>query len=162
MFRDRRPLPVDPEFWQWWISRHEEGPWEPAGKTREIAIDEALDQDVFMEIEPRQEGQPWRAGFYVCLCRRRTLDLSRWFDVHEWLDEMYEQIDEENGGDENGENHPLDELTPADKAALGESVRSAIWHWQNRRGLRLSPYWLDMYGAPEWVTVPLPPEDSAT
>lgn len=160
----KRPLPVEPEPWQWWVSRYEEGPWHPAGPTREIAIDEAIGQDECVEVEPDEDDptQTWKAGFYLCQCRRRVIDLSTYFDADEWLSGVAENMDaNEDGSDDNGDYHPLEDLTDDDMLALEECVRTAIWHWQNRRGLCLSPWWLDMKGNPEWVTVPLPKEDDA-
>lgn len=161
---NRKPLPVEPEPFSWWISRDAER-WEPTGcDTREGAIDEAMGQDFGVEIEPEDPGQPWHAGFYIGQYRKRVLDLSVYFDAMDWLDRLYDQMCDEDGPDESGDHHPLDELSPADQRDLEACVRSAIWHFQNRRGLKLSPWFLEQ--APgtrdEWVTVPLPDETSET
>jgi hypothetical protein len=131
----------------------------PAGETREIAIDEALDQHCYQEVDDADEDEPeqvWKAGFFICECRRRVIDLSRYFDAEEWLTMVEDQMCDEDGSDANGNNHPLEEIKPEDQRALEECVRTAIWHWQNRRGLPLRPWWLDMRGSPEWILVPLP------
>jgi hypothetical protein len=152
-----RPLPVDPGPFTWWVSTDQER-WTPGGDTREIAIDEAINQGDYIEIEPEAPGEPWRAGFFVGQYRKRVVDLSLFFDAKNWIERLYDEMDEELGYDEFGENHPLDQITDDENRALESSVRSAIWHWQTRRDLRLSPHWLEE--APgtkdEWVTVPLP------
>jgi len=152
--------PVAPEPFSWWISRDGEA-WEPTGcDTREAAIDEAMGRDFGIEIEPDKPGEPWRAGFYLGRYRKRVLDLSLYFDAEEWLSSLYDQMCDEDGPDEDGDHHPLDEITPDDQRGLEACVRSAIWHWQARRGLKLSPWWLEQEPGDrdEWVTVPLPDE----
>lgn len=159
----RRPLPVKPEPFTWWISRDQER-WEPTNcDIREAAINEATWQDFGQEIEPQEPGQPWHAGFYVGQYRKRVMDLSQYFDAEEWIEGLYDQMVGEDGSDADGDNHPLEELSASDIRALEACVHSAIWHFQNRRGLKLSPFWLEQ--APgtrdEWVTVPLPEQEGA-
>ena len=102
MARLKKPLPVEPEPFQWWYSRDEEGPWQPGGETREIAISEALGSDTYEEISPGElDDQPdWLVGFHVCRMRRRVLDLSRYFNAADWLDDIGEQMTDEDGPDD--------------------------------------------------------------
>lgn len=158
MTRIKKPLPVEPEPFQWWYSRDEEGPWEPGGDTREIAISEALGTDTYVELPPGElDDQPeWMVGFYVCRMRRRVLDLSQYFDAADWLADIGDQMTDEDGPDEDGDHHPLEGLTRDQVASLDESVRLAIWHWQQRHGLKLSPWYLESQGQAEWVLLPHP------
>jgi len=155
----RNSIPVEPGPFTWWVSRDAER-WEPATDTREGAIAEAVGQDLGVEIEPEKPGDPWRMGFYVGRYRKRVIDLSQYFDADDWITRLYDQMCDEDGSDEDGDHHPLDELSPQDRRDLEACVRSAIWHFQNRRGVKLSPWFLEQ--APgnrdEWVTVPVDDE----
>ena len=150
----RHPCPAGD--YEWYVSRSDDGPWLPAGPTRETAISEALGQEDYFEVEPTDEHPEWRVAFMMCRARPYHVDLSRKFDADDWLDWVGDQFEDEEGGDEYGDRHPLEGLSTDDIKSLEESVRSAIWHWQNRRGLPLRSYWLDMKGAYEEVVMPHP------
>jgi len=147
--------PIEPQPWTWWYATCEEGPWHPGGATRDRAISEALGQGYFEEIAPKESGGLWHAGFFLCQCRRSSLNLAAYFDADEWLTRLSEDLTDEDSTDEDGGNGPLERLTEEDIRDLQRSIETAIWHWQNRRQKPLFRYYLDMKGTPEWITVPL-------
>ena len=168
-----RPHPCPAPAPQWWASTNEEilttGPLD----TRECIIAEALDQGDFQEIEPdgydlkkphyapeNQALTGWKAGIWVGRYQRRHIDLSKWFDGEAWIEQLFERMDDEDGADESGDNHPLDELTSADIAALQESVRLAIWHWQHRRQIKLQAYYMNLVSGGEMEVVPHPDNET--
>lgn len=168
-----RPHPCPAPKPQWWASRDEEilttGPLD----TREDAINEALFQGDFNEIEPEgydfsmpldapenKTRTDWKAEIWVGQYRRRHIDLSKWFDADAWVEDLTDRMDDENGADENGDHHPLEELTKADIAALEESVRLAIWHWQHRRQIKLCAYYMDLVSGGECEVLPHPENPS--
>ncbi|PNW65565.1 UNVERIFIED_CONTAM: hypothetical protein BEN50_22250 [Euhalothece sp. KZN 001] len=164
MARRNKPLPVDPGPFSWWISTDGER-WEPTWcDNLNDAIIKAIEREFGVDIEPKTPDGPWRRGFYMARYRKRVLDLSEYFDAHEWIERLYDQMCDEDGPDEDGDHHPLDELSQQDQRDIEACVRSAIWHFQNRRGLKLSPWHLEP--APgtreEWVIVPLPDDVSET
>lgn len=144
----------------WWFGRCEEGPFTDAETIdKETAIAEAIGQDCIQEIVPDGPGLPWRAGFYLAWARRRHVRLDRYFDAHEWIDRTAEQMEDEDGSDEDGNNHPIDDVGKEDIRALEACVQSAIWHWQNRRAIPCRACYLDMlHSGVEWIVRDLPPE----
>lgn len=146
--------PCPPPSLGWYAGRDEEimnvGPFD----TRQDAIEEALAEGYFQEVEPEGE-HGWRAQICVMQGSARHINLSNWFDAQDWLYVVQDRMDDQNGGDESGENHPLEELTDEDIQALEASVRSAIWHWQHRRQIKLKAWYLNCK-FDEFVSVPHP------
>ena len=162
------PHPCPAPEASWWAGNSDEGPMY-AGPlpSRDCAIQEALDQGDFQEIEPEgydfskpcnhpdNQGD-WSAGVFVGKYRQRHANLAKWFDADRWVEDITDQMDDEWGADENGDNHPLDEISKDDIKALQESVRLAIWHWQNRRELKLKAYWMTLVEGGDYETMPHP------
>jgi hypothetical protein len=121
------PCPSTPA---WFASYNEEnyqiGPCDTEDDARSEAQDAADDDDT---------------PYAVALCTPNHIDLSKWFDADRWLNDLIDVMDDDNGANEDGDNHPLEEITAALTADLQASIRSAIWHWQNRKGLKLKAYW---------------------
>lgn len=166
-----KPHPCPPPPPGWYAGRDEETLSEGPFDTREDAIAEALAQESFAEVEPdgwdyllpfhhphNQALTGWKAYIFAGQFGRRHLDLSDFFDAAVWLEDLQDRVLEDES-DENGERHPLDDLTVEDIRSLEESVRLAIWHWQHRRQIQLRCYWMHSFGPYESVTVPHPFED---
>ncbi len=164
-----RPHPCPAPEPQWWASQDEESLTVGPLDEREDVIAEALGQGDFKEIEPdgydfsKGYDHPdnkaltgWKAGIWVGQYQRNHVDLSKWFVADAWIDNLFDQMDDENGGDEDGSNHPLEELSKEDIATLEESVRLAIWHWQHRRQIKLRAYSMNLISGGDFVTLPHP------
>ena len=158
-----REHPCPPAFYTWWVARAEEGPWHDTRILadqeggREAAIEEALATGHYEKLDPEDYGEPPRASMFIIPARRRHHDLSRWFCANEWLQRIADDMDDDGeGGDEDGENGPLDDLTSDDIRSLEASVRSAIWHWQHRRQLPLRAFFFDADRPAELVETDLP------
>lgn len=129
-----RTHPCPPPEPAWWAGRSEEPLEVGPCATREEAI---------LEIEPDDESPEWRAGIFVGLYRQRHINLAKYFDATRWIEWIADDFEDEDGPDENGDRHPLEEITLQDAQDLEACIRSAIWHWQNRRQKPLKTYWLD-------------------
>jgi hypothetical protein len=131
------PLPGE---WAWYASydggeNMQIGPCE----TREIALDELRQDGGGDHID--NDGV-WRCRGVVMECRENNVDLARFFDTERWLEDAGERMDDNDcGGDEDGERHPLLEISDEQQADLEASVRAAIRDWQKRHGLKLRSYW---------------------
>ena len=148
-------LPVDPGPLTYWISFDGER-FQPGGYTMDEAIEEALATECYQEIEPEKRGKPWRARFYVAKYRKRVIDLSLFFNVDDWFSLLEDAFEDELSGDEDGNHFPLEEISKSAKYDLEASIRSAIWHFQNRRQLKLSPFWLEGDDYHQEITIDLP------
>ncbi|WP_296763768.1 hypothetical protein [Sediminimonas sp.] len=141
----------------WWAAAHEEGPFSDTNCTnKDEAIREAVHIGAVQELPPHKDGDPWEFGAYIGWARHNHVNLSGYFDAEDWIDRLGDHMEDEDGPDENGCNHPLEDVSGDDVRALGEAVRSAIWHWQNRRAIKCKSYWLDMPFGLEWVRVEYP------
>lgn len=153
--------PCPPPEPKWWASQSEERLGSGPCDTKHAAIAEALAEGEFSEIEPDDENPEWRAAMWVGLYQHKHVDLSKYFNAQTFIDEAYEPIDENGeGADEDGERHPLEELSSEDIEALETAVRSAIWNWQHTRKLPLKAWWVEAVSGHEPVTVPHPNSDN--
>jgi|GEM_PF-1959468 len=154
--------PCPPPEPKWWASMSEERLGSGPCDTKEAAIGEALGEGEFSEIDPDDENPEWRASMWVGEYQSKHVDLSKYFNAQNFIDEAYEPIDENGeGADEDGERHPLEELSSEDIAALETAVRQAIWKWQNTRNLKLKSWWVDVVSGPEIVTAPHPNNETS-
>ena len=147
------PCPPD---WAWFASfdggeHYEIGPC----ATREEAINEAVDQDTGLVLEDGHQGD--RHVFIVAEARHHHIVLANWirsYDLEIWFDRMAEDMDEDGcGADENGLNHPLDEITPQLQAKLLVAIQNAVRKWQDDHQLPLKSYWFDQIRKAEQVEV---------
>lgn len=142
---------------KWWICGPDEGGCQGPFDTREAA--HAAGEAERLGEDEHAPGE-WRLRFTAFQARATHVDLARYFDAERWVETAHDAIDEDDvGADEWGERHPLEELSSRDIADLEASVRSAIRHWQERKGLRLKSSWLSDCAAHEEVTIRLDEED---
>jgi len=142
----------------WWAGYNEE--WFNFGPeaTREDAIAAAVED---CGCEQEVDDGVWE--HHICITRDANYrcNLAMKFDADDWLERVGDGMEDEEGPDENGDRHPLEEIGDEDRAALEECVRSAIWHWQQRRGLVLKGPWFTGRGGPtEQVVVPFEGADA--
>lgn len=129
-----------PGEWNWWAS-YDGGEHMQIGPcaTRDQALDE-LKQDgggAYLD----NDGV-WRLQGVIEECRENHVDLARFFNADRWLEDAGEHMDDNDcGSDEDGDRHPLEEITKEQQADLEASVRAAMRDWQKRHGLKLRSYW---------------------
>lgn len=149
--------PCPPPAPKWWASQSEEHLGSGPCDTKEAAIEEALHAGDYTEIDPDDDNPEWRASMWVGEYQNKHVDLSKYFDAQSFIEQTYEPIDENGeGADEDGERHPLEELSSEDISALETAVRSAIWNWQHSREIPLKSFWVEAVSGHEPVTVPHP------
>ncbi|MFT5343792.1 MAG: hypothetical protein ACI9BH_003016 [Paracoccaceae bacterium] len=144
-----------PGTWSWWASNGD-GESFTIGPcaTREIAIDQAYVSGGGGYTDA--DGN-WRASFLVAECRENHVDLARWFDVERFLEDAWDQMDDNDcGANEDGDRHPLEEIDSKAQADLQACIRSTIRHWQDRKGLKLRSYWFAEIRHAEQIDQPVP------
>lgn len=149
-----------PGEWKWWAS-FDGGECFTVGPdaTREEVIVQAIADG---SGDYTEDNVKWRTTFIIAQCRYNNVDLATFFDVVPWLEWVGEAMDDNMcGSDAYGENHPLEELSDQDRRDLQACVRSAIRHWQERKGLKLRSYWFAGMVDEEVIDLALPPEGSS-
>lgn len=147
-----RPHPCPPPPAAWWASfdggeAYRIGPFD----TREDVIAEAVeDGDGWTG---RDGENPPRHVFTIARCQSLHVDLSKKFDAEDWLERLYDDMQDEEGSDECGDYHPLESITDEDRRDIQESVRLALWHWQERKQKKLRGYWFGLVTDEEKVVV---------
>ncbi|MDE4303988.1 hypothetical protein PXK30_03575 [Phaeobacter gallaeciensis] len=154
--------PCPPPEPKWWASMSEERLGSGPCDTKEGAIAEALHAGEFIEIDPDDENPDWRVSMWVGEYQHKHVNLAQYFDAKRFIDDAYEPIDENGeGADEDGERHPLEELSTDDIEALESAVRQAIWTWQHDRKIPLKSWWVEAVSGHEPVTLPHPNNDQS-
>lgn len=147
----KHPLPLEPAAW--YAGRDEEvlpiGPCD----SREQVISEAISSEVW------SENDDGTCVIFIGKYVKQRVNLSKYFDAEDFLERTSERMDDNgDGSNEDGDHHPINEISGADTADLEIAVREAIWKWQRDKGLQLKCWWMDSVGGEEVVTVPLPAE----
>lgn len=149
---DHNPFPGD---WHWWASYDggetlTVGPCDSRGELIELLLDDCHD-------EWEDEDGNWWLLAQIGEYRENNQGLGRWFDIERVLDDIAERMDNDgHGGDEYGDHHPLEDLTPAQKQDLEERIRDTIQRWQRAHGLKLRSYWYHESRNIEDVKLPHP------
>lgn len=149
-----------PGTWNWWAAFD-------GGEHFTIGPDSSREEVIIQAIadgvgEYSDDDVNWRTSFTIAECRDNHVDLARFFEVDDWLETVWERMDDNNcGGNEDGGQHPLEELSSQDTLDLEACVRSAIRHWQERKGLKLHSYWFAGMRNHEEIDLALPPEGSS-
>lgn len=134
---EQHPCPGE---WHWWASYD-------GGEHMTIGPAETRDQLVQMVEDDRcgeyqTEDGTWRIKADIGEYRQNHQDLARWFDAERFIEDAAERMDDDAcGSDEDGERHPVEEISKEQEADLEASVRAAIREWQSRHGLKLRSYW---------------------
>lgn len=149
-----------PGTWNWWAAFD-------GGEHFTIGPDSSREEVIVQAIadgvgEYTNDNENWRTSFTIAECCDNHVDLAVWFCVERFLSEAGERMDDNAcGSDEDGERHPLEEIDDQDKADLQACIRSAIRHWQERKGLKLKSYWFKYMCNFEEIDLALPPEGSS-
>lgn len=147
-----------PGAWGWWAGQSDE--WFEVGPcdTRADAIIEAAADEIGRYQRPGESAA--RLHLHVARAQVQHINLAQWFgpdDIKFWLERAGERMDENGAGaDFDGNHHPLAEISNQDVADLLASIRSAIWHWQERKGYPLRSAWLINMTEVETIDIPLP------
>lgn len=144
------PFPGD---WYWWAS-DDGGVWFRVGplRSRDSVIQHGLVEGLG---ETRTDTGELRARFTICEARENNVDLARFFDVERWLEDTAWRMDDDYcGSDQDGNQHPLEQIGTAEQADLGHSVQATIRAWQRRHGLKLRPPFLAEMRNTEDVDLP--------
>ena len=83
-------------------------------------------------------------SFMVIKTLAKNIDLSTLFNLREHFinADLYYMLDEDDdGGDELGNNHPLDEPTRVEWKELEAEIKQTIKKWQRRNRLKLRSYY---------------------
>ena len=145
-----------PGAWNWWAS-YDGGENYVVGPkpSRDAIILAVFDDDRCGEYQ--NEHGEWRIQALICEAQNGNVDLARYFDVEDFLDRAADRMDENDyGDDENGEDHPIEEITPELASDLESSVRAAIRDWQKRNALPLRSYWFQNFRNQEHIDLPHP------
>lgn len=119
----RHPLPPEPEAW--YAGRNDEELTVGPCDSREEVISEAISSGVIHELD--DDTSVVHIGKFT----KQRVNLAKYFDAERWLDDARERMDENDEGcNEDGDHHPIDEVSKADTADLEKAVRQAIWLWQ--------------------------------
>jgi len=148
-----------PGEWQWWAS-YDGGEHMSVGpaETREILIDMLKDD---CQGEYQAEDGSWRIAADIGEYRENHQDLAEWFYADRFIADAAERMDDNGcGSDEDGDRHPVEEITKVQEADLEASVRTAIREWQKRHGLKLRSYWFIGSRNEEHVDIAHPGESS--
>lgn len=148
---DEHPIPGR---WQWWGSYD-------GGEHMTVGPAESRDELIQMLLDDRigeyqaKDGS-WRIKAEISECQENHVDLARFFDVDFFLERAAEEMDEnECGGDEDGERHPVEQISKEQERDLEARVRAAIRQWQKDHGLKLRSYWFVDTRNSETVDLPL-------
>ena len=160
MSQDTTPTDIDthpcPSEWAWFASfdggeHYEVGPC----ATRDQAIQEAIDGDQGFHTH-ETDGLDYH-DFTIAEATHCHIDLSKWFDAPNldlWFDNISMIMDEDGcGANEDGQRHPLDEVTPELKNELLDRIQEAIRKWQSDNQIPLKSYWFDRIRAAAFVRV---------
>jgi hypothetical protein len=140
--------------WQWWAGDDEEHLTIGPHKTRADAIKEAIDQQVYIELEPNDDEPEWRVSLYVCqgVCPT-VLDMVIYGDRFlEDLDTRYE--------DWSYEEALFINVTRDEEEDLGRVLTEALHAWAVRHGISF-PNWSFQESRHEQTVVmphPVPPK----
>lgn len=148
-----------PGEWHWWAS-NDSGEHLTAGpaETREDLIEMIKDDGSF---EYQAKDGSWRIAADIGEYLENHQDLARWFRADWFIENAADSMDDNDcGSDEDGERHPVDEITEEQAADLEVSVRTAIRKWQKRHGLRLRSYWFAESRNEEHVDIAHPGEST--
>ena len=129
-----------PDDWRWWASYDggEHMAVGPAETRSELVAMLKVDRGG----EYQAEDGTWRIKAYIGEFRENHQDLAGWFEADRFIEDTADRMDEcDCGSDENGEQHPLGNISKEQEADLEASVRAAIREWQKRHMLKLRFYW---------------------
>lgn len=100
-----------------------------------------------------------RASFVIVRAKENNQDLARWFDLDRWLEDVAVVMDDNGcGADENGDQHPLDEITSDQQKDLDRRIQQTIRSWQKEHGLKLRSYWFLNTAHEEDIDIPIKEE----
>ncbi len=144
------PHPFQPK-WFWCAGeddeRHTVGPCTSKKEVIKTAIDDQIGAYTDDDVN-------WHCSFWVAELRDSQQDLAEWFNADMWLEDTRDYMDDNKcGGDEYGDNHPLDTITNRQIRELEASVRLAIRHWQRRNNLKLRSVYSPGKRNAEWIDV---------
>jgi len=128
-----------PGKWQWYATIDEEHYTVGPAPTREAIIAEAKGDSLG---EDQDQDGTWHLRFMIAECQENNVDLAKFFDVNRWLENIGQIMDDNMcGANEDGDNHPLEEIDKEQQEDLQTRVRATIRQWQKDNGLRLKSYW---------------------
>lgn len=119
----------DRDGFQWWISADEEhyqGPYETRDEAIRCALAEGLG-DAFNRV-------PGCQRFYLCEARQGPIDLSRYADADDILEQICSRVDDEFGG-ENGID--WDFWTREQEQDLDRRITAVVLAWQRRHKIKI-------------------------
>lgn len=153
-----------PGAWHWWATTDEENFQIGPCTTREAVIAQALGDEIGaydatdgkVDEEGNSVAPEWRCSFHIAEAKDYNIDLARFFDLEQWFEWASESMDDNNcGSDDDGEWHPLDEISQEQKANLDAAIKATIRNWQKHHALPLRSYWFAQTRNEEPIDLPL-------